>query len=90
MVFEKNKKPPNATITIPPPSIKKNRCCSKKLRNILKPKPAIEAKKVSAVAAPKPDTNPEIRPLLNVRCKQMIPIGPRGIETDKPSSIPFK
>ena len=48
------------------------------------------AKKVSAVAAPSPEKKPDSRPRLSVRCKQIIPIGPKGTDTESPNSIPSK
>lgn len=90
MVFVKNRNIPKITSINPPPIVRYSFCSVKNFKNTLKLKPAIVAKKVSAVAAPKPDTKPDNRPRLKVRWRQIIPIGPSGIETDKPNNIPSK
>ena len=61
------------------------------MKSIIKesPRPAMIAKSVSAVAAPRPETKPDKRPFPKVRCTQITPIGPRGIDEIKPSTSPF-
>ena len=53
------------------------------------PKPAITARIVSEVAAPRPETKPDNLPLPKVRCIHIIPIGPNGTEDKNPSKMPF-
>lgn len=73
----------------PPTSFIQNSWVSKKEEMAVKPKPAIIPYTVSAIAAPIPVTNPEIRPSDNVRFIVSTPIGPTGAATEKPMSKPF-
>lgn len=73
----------------PPINISQSRCSSKNDARKPIPNPAINAKKLSADAAPSPDMNPDSWPLCNVRCTQIIPIGPIGIDTEMPISNPL-
>ncbi len=56
----------------------------------VKPNAAIHPYTASAVAAPRPDTNPCTRPLDNVRLMHKIPMGPTGAATEKPITNPFR
>ncbi len=51
---------------------------------IVKLNPAIIAYKVSDVATPNPEINPDFQVLLSVRLMQRIPKGPKGTETTIP------
>ena len=53
------------------------------------PSPAIKAKIASAVAIPIPEEKPEDFPLLRVRCTHKTPIGPIGVDTNRPIIIPL-
>ena len=55
-----------------------------------RPKPATKPYTASAVATPKPEIIPDFQFLLTVLCIHNIPIGPRGIETEKPHAIPVQ
>ncbi len=55
---------------------------------IVRLKPAIMAYKVSDVATPSPETNPDFQVLLTVLLIQSTPNGPRGIETAIPIMMP--
>ena len=54
------------------------------------PKPAIKPYTASAVATPKPEIIPDFQFLLTVLWIHNIPIGPRGMETEKPHAIPVQ
>jgi hypothetical protein len=56
----------------------------------VRPNAAIKPKTASAVAAPSPETKPEIFPSLKVRCIHNNPIGPTGVATKNPTTRPLK
>jgi len=55
---------------------------------IVRLKPATIAYKVSDVATPRPEINPDFQVLLTVLLMQRIPNGPKGIETAMPMMMP--
>lgn len=73
----------------PPSSLMTNSCEVKKEEMAMMPKPATAPYVASAHAAPRPVTNPEIRPSVKVRLMVSTPIGPTGAAMEKPMINPL-
>lgn len=74
---------------IPPINCIQNSCAKRNEEITVNPNPAIMPYTVSAIAAPIPVTNPEIRPSVNVRFMVSTPIGPTGAAIESPMMIPL-
>ena len=69
---------PSKIKKIPPNNLSQTAWLIRKYVITVRLKAAIVPYKASAVAAPKPDTKPALRPWASVRRMQSIPIGPTG------------